>query len=431
MKIKIILLIVSFMRVGIVYGDGVKSFETLWNDLYQKSFQQKSVKLEKEALELSLDRSQRHWLPKVYAGGQWFSTNDPTQVFFSNLGQRSIEQSDFIVADLNNPSRKNFRTAMLGLDLPIYEGGMKNAQVSMYKDLVQASQREIKAKKSEEYAEFSRHYGSIFVHTQNKKRLNEIKKEIEKIIGNYDVGAKTNPVGYAGLLGLRGTHNRIQGMLYEMDLHILNSKNWINTKTASNENWSPELALDFKIFLKKYLTHSENILSSWMTQAQEYRVATLSHMKNMEKARYLPRIGLFAQENIYSGSRSTRDAQAYGVYFMWEIFNSDSYGRVGEAQAKALAAEAQLEAGKQQEKIMLNQLYDSQIVLDKNLDLLESSDKILHEQFKNSIKLFQAGMLPAIQLAEVINRRIDLIDNKNKVQINSLDTFSRIYQLKN
>ena len=61
-----------------------KSFDILWNEVYQKSYQQKSVAQDKEANDLSLARANRHWLPRAYVAGQWFSTNDPTQVFFKN-----------------------------------------------------------------------------------------------------------------------------------------------------------------------------------------------------------------------------------------------------------------------------------------------------------------------------------------------------------
>ena len=116
---------------------------------------------------------------------------------------------------------------------------------------------------------------------------------------------------------------------------------------------------------------------------------------------------------------------------MWDLFNSDSYGRVGEANAKALAGQAKLEAGKQEEKIMMDQLLESKATLEKSLVLLENSDNLLKEQTQNAMKLFRSGMLSALQLAEVINRRVDLIDNKNKAEAQYLDVYSRLYQLNN
>lgn len=408
-----------------------KSFDVLWNEVYQKSYQQKSVAQDKEANDLSLARAQRHWLPRAYVAGQWFSTNDPTQVFFNNLGQRSVEQADFIPSTLNHPGRETFKTATLGLDLPLYEGGMKSSQSSMFDSLVKASEMEMKAKKSEEYAELGRQYGGVLVHAQNEFLLTDLKKNLEKIIASYQVGSQSNPVGYSGLLGLKGVNNRIEGMLFEFNMKMANSKKWIDTKTESQDNWTPDLSQKLKDFLNANLTQSSNASYSSMMLAQEFKVKTLENSKDMEKARFLPKVGLFAQNNIYNGSRDTANAQVYGVYLMWDLFNSDSFGRVGEANAKAMAGKAKLEAFKQEEKIMLGQLSESKVTLEKNLSLLENTDGLLKEQTLNAMKLFRSGMLSALQLAEVINRRVDLIENKNKAETQYLDVYSRLYQLNN
>jgi hypothetical protein len=70
----------------------------------------------------------------------------------------------------------------------------------------------------------------------------------------------------------------------------------------------------------------------------------------------------------------------------------------------------------------------SQLTL-KNLDLLFDSNNLLNEQSKNSMKLFKSGLLNALQLAEVINRRIDVIEQKNNAELQYLDVRSRLHQL--
>jgi len=431
MKFIIIYALLLISNIAFAQATEAKSFDSLWSELYQKSYQQKSVGLEKEANELFLSRAKRHWLPRVYVEGKWFSTNDPTQVFFTHLGQRSIQQSDFVPSDLNNPVRKDFKTAALGVDLALYEGGMKSSQTSMFESLVKASEQEMKAKKSEEYAEFSRQYGGILLHTQNEQHLIDLINNLKKIISSYQVGSQSNPVGYSGLLGLKGVENRIEGILYDFDLKISNSRKWINTKREVQENWTLDVSQKLTEFLNQNLTHSSTASYSSMMLAQEFKVKTLEDVMDMEKSRYLPRVGLFAQNNIYAGDRDTASAQAYGLYLMWDLFNSDSYGRVGEANVKSMAAQAKLEAGKQEEKIMMNQLLESKTTLEKTLVLFENSDNLLKEQTQNAMKLFRSGMLSALQLAEVINRRVDLIDNKNRVEAQYLDIYSRLYQLNN
>lgn len=431
MRTKFIYFFASFMVLSNAHSAEVKKFNTLWDEIYQKSYDKKSSELERETFELSLKRADRHWLPRVYLGGQWFSTNDPTQVFFTNLGQRSIQQADFIPSDLNYPGRKNFKTATLGLDLPIYEGGMKSTQSSMLKSLVKASELEIKARKSEEYAEFSRQYGGLIIYTENEKYLSDLKSKLGSIIASYQVGSQSNPVGYSGLLGLKGVINRINGALYEVELKIQNAKFWINSKIEKNEDWAPDTTIKLGEFLKQNLSQSAHQSYSSMLLAQEIKTSTLDDVKEMEKARHLPKIGFFAQNNMYSGNRDTQNAQAFGLYLMWDIFNSDSYGRVGEANAKALAAQAKIESGKQTEKIMWDQMNSSKITLEKSIELLSNSDVLLKEQTVNAMKLFKSGMISALQLAEVLNRRVDLIENKIKVESQYLEVYSRIYQLNN
>jgi hypothetical protein len=301
----------------------------------------------------------------------------------------------------------------------------------MFESLVKASEMEMKAKKSEEYAELGRQYGGVLLLSQNEALLFDLKKNLGKIISNYQVGSHNNPVGYSGLLGLKGVDNRIEGMLFEFDMKVSNSKKWIDTKTQTNDVWSPDLGQKLKDFLNSNLTHTSTASYSSMMLAQEFKVSTLDNAKDMEKARYLPKVGLFAQNNLYSGSRDTATSQAYGVYLMWDLFNSDSYGRVDEANAKSMVGKSKLEAAKQEEKIMMDQLLESKITLEKNLVLLENTDGLLKEQTQNAMKLFRSGMLSALQLAEVINRRVDLIENKTKVETQYLDTYSRLYQLNN
>lgn len=408
-----------------------RSFDDIWSSFYQKSHKQKSAVQEKELNELSLGRAERHWLPRVYVTGQWFTTNDPTAVFFNNLGQRSIEQADFIPSDLNRPGRKNFKTANLGLDLPLYEGGFKAAQSSMYETLVKASELEIKARRSEEYAELARQYGGLLVLSKNDALLKELKKNLGKIISSYQVGAQSNPVGYSGLLGLKGVDNRVRGMLAEYEMKIANSKKWISIKTESDENWNPETVVNLQDFLVTKLSSSSTSSHSSMLLAQEMKLKTLDDMKSMEKARFLPRVGLFAQNSLYAGERDTESAQTVGLYVMWDLFNPDSYGRVEEAGARALAEKSKLQAHKQEERIMLDQLVESKSTLEKTLDILNDSDKLLMEQTANAMRLFRSGMLNALQLAEVINRRVDLVENKFKAEGQYLDVWSRLYQLNN
>ena len=412
-------------------AEPIKSFDEVWKALYEKSHKQNAVKQEMELNELSLDRAQRHWLPRVYVTGQWFNTNDPGQVFINKLGQRSIEQTDFIPQDLNRPERETFGMGTLGVDLPLYEGGMKSNQSNMYQALVKASELEMKAKRSEEFSELARHYGNLILLEKNESTLLDTQKNLERIIASYQVGAQSNPVGYSGLLGLKGVKNRIEGMLNQYTMKIKQAKNWISTKSELPESWSANTNQEITEYLSENLSSKSGQSSSTQLLAQEMKLSTLDDMKDMEKARFLPKVGLFAQNNLYQGSRDTATAQAFGLYLQWDLFNSDSYGRLGEASAKALAERSKLMAFKQEEQIALQDLRESKETLEGTIKLLKDSEKLLAEQASTSMRLFRSGLLNALQLAEVINRRVDLIENKLQAETQYLDVWSRLYQLNN
>jgi Outer membrane efflux protein len=409
----------------------VKTFEDLWSQFHQKSLSKQSLEEEKMAQSEAKARADRHWWPKAYVAGQWFSTNDPTQVFFNHLGQRSIGQNDFVFNNLNHPERKNFQTATLGLDMPLYEGGLKSQQVTMYEKLVRASELELKAKRTEEYSELGRHYGQLIIYHQQHAKLKDLKEELLKILKNYQVGAQSNPVGYSGVLGLKAVQNRMIGMLDEFELKIIQSKKWIQGKMNDESSWEVAPNQDIKEYFSKNLNPQSTQSYSTMLLAQELKASTLIEAKNMEKARFLPRVGLFAQSNLYQGQRDSSTSQVYGLYLMWEIFNNDSYGRLGEAAAKARSAEAKVAAYKQEEKIAMDQLNEAKSTLDRNLELLKETDALMLEQTQNAMKLFRSGLLSALQLAEVLNRRVDLIQQKNQAQIQSVEVHSKIYQLMN
>jgi outer membrane protein TolC len=429
MEKKILVLLVFCLFLRQAFAQTSKSFEAIWQQFNLKSLNKKASELDRDVVELSLTRAERHWLPRVYGSAQWFNTNDPTQVFFSNLGQRSIEQTDFLPRDLNHPGRRSFNTGTLGLDLPLYEGGQKRAQLTQLRTLLQAADWELKAIESKDFTELSLNYGALLVSLKNTLYLSELQKALDKIINSYQVGSQRNPVGYSGLLGLKGVKNRIEGSLYELNLSALNAKTWINTKIESSDNWVPDINQDVIDFLQRHLSSPSSGVYSSLLLAQEHKVNSLSAVTAMERSRFLPRVGLFALNNLYSGDRDTENAQAFGLYLAWDIFNSDSFGRVSEAHASNLAQEAKVKAHKQEEKMLLEQLLSTRMTLEKSLALVKQSDEILREQSQNAMKLFRSGLLSGLQLAEVINRRVDLIENKYKVENQMLTVYAKIYQL--
>lgn len=134
-------------------AEGV-GFNELWKRIEENSSARKSKYLEWKAGEIAKDRSDKHWLPRVYADLRTFQTNDPTLNFMGKLSQRSATDADFSTAStrtrpgnfldsnnqpyttlnadtmnlfakdtLNYPGSHQYSRGTLGMDLPLYEGG--------------------------------------------------------------------------------------------------------------------------------------------------------------------------------------------------------------------------------------------------------------------------------------------------------------------
>lgn len=423
----------GFIFSSLIFGSDAfaaeLSLDDVWKNYFDHSKEMESLRKEKEANVLASERGKLHWTPKISLMTQWSSSNDPGQVFINNLGQRAVTQLDFIPSSLNFPKRKEFLNGVLGVDLPLYEGGMKMNQSSMFSTLVKASEIELKAKKTNEFTELSRLFGSLIIHENNSEALKKLQDDLKRIISSYQVGSSSNPVGYSGLLGLKGVANRINGLMTTFNLQFQNSKKTISERSELSESWKPLQVKNIKSYINSYLTEDNTQILSSMLLAHELKASAMDSMAKMESARYLPKLGLFAQNHLYSGDRDVENSQSYGVYLMWEIFNNDSFNRYSEARAKALSAKAKIIGSKREENIMRSHLRESKVTLEKNLDLLFDSNNLLSEQAKNSMKLFKNGLMNALQLAEVINRRVDVIEQKNNAELQYLDVRSRLHQL--
>lgn len=428
LKLTTLLFTLGFFNSFIYASD----FKDLWEEISRVSKSQKANTLEKESLDLEKNRLNRHWLPRVYLKSNWFRTDDPGQVFFNHLGQRSIKQEDFVPNDLNSPGEKSFNMTTLGINLPLFEGGMKSSQGNMIKHIIKANEADLKARKTEDFTKFSTEYGNFLISQDAKRNLLDLNEKLKNILSKYEVGRESNPVGHSGLLGLKSVKNRLVGVLNHFNLLEKNALTYFNEKRESTEN----LKLNDRRSLKEFVNEELNAKTTTSTLSsklltESLKVESLEELPKLERSRFLPQIGLFFENMTYSGSRDTENSKAIGLYLIWDIFNNDSYGRISEANAKLAAARAKIEQYKQEEKIASYKLAESKETLENNLELLSDSSKILADQTSNMMKLFNSSMINALQLAEVLNRRIDLVMEKTTLEKNYLETMTNIYQLNN
>lgn len=387
------------------------SFETIWKKVKSESPMLSQEEHELKASELASSRSEKHWLPSLSLGGSVFSTNDPAKNFFSNLSQRQITASDFALSNLNEPGRHTFETLTIGLDLPLYEGGRKAAESSAFSKFTEAAQMKQKAAILNEYIETAKAYSRLNTLSLAYDRLKSLSDRISEILSKYSIGAQSNPVGYSGMLGLKSLKNRVEGELLSLESkesiyrETLTEKAKLEEKKWSTEN---EAALSF---LNRILPVSSDGKLSYPEMSAIAHSDATDKVKSAEKSRYLPKLGLFANEDLTHGTRGTGTNFTGGAYLQWSLFNPDNLNRVDEKNEIRLAANSAVQSIEQKSRIGRKTLLQNEETMKKSIELLLDSEKLLSDQAKVASRLFQSGTISALQLAEVLNRRVDLILN--------------------
>lgn len=390
------------------------SFETIWSEIKKSSSAMQAADLQKEALREGLSRADRHWLPRLYLDARAYQTNDPSSAFFGILQQRQVTASDFTPSDLNHPSDKTFTQGAIGLDWALYEGGLKSAQVDMYSHSLQAQKFAAQQVELEQFTQTAMAYANIALAEKQTNKLQRINDELNKLIKNYQLGSRSNPVGYSGLLGMKSLANRISGLLTQMKAQGESQKQVLKEMGLNTQEWSPE-KIESEKFVEKYL-NVENSERSFKSRALLENVKVSESLTQMEQARFLPRIGAFAESYLFKGDRDIANGYTAGLYLQWSLFDPSDFGRLSESRLKSQASAKYVEASLQQERAERQSYENSIQALHENLKLLSDSDKLMEEQAKMSSVLFKNGSISALQFVEILNRRVDLIDQQTQAE---------------
>lgn len=416
-----------FLASGNALADA--EFENLWKSIEQNSLAMKASSESVEAAGKNLDRAKRHWLPTVYATGTSYLTNDPGANMFGLLSQRQIQQTDFMPDRLNHPESSLFTKGALGVNLPLYEGGMKKSLANVSSHQFEAKKSEAKANQTELYSEVAKSYFIIKSLDRYQSEINKIKSTVDNIIGKYQLGSKSNMLGYSGLLGLKSLKNRIAAIndetmakriSYQKALEELNGQK-VQIKKSEGENFIAEV--DRYLALNTDYTQSHKVMA--MAQNAEAAKAAIG----AEKSRNLPRIGVFAESYAFNGKRDTATGFSTGLYLNWNLFSGNDYGATQEAIHNSHAAKYYAEAISQKEKIQFTSLSEMEATLAKTMETLTESQKLLDEQTTVANNLFKNGMINALQLTEVLSRRVDLLKSKNDVETGLIETKANKVQL--
>nr|HRO67058.1 TolC family protein [Pseudobdellovibrionaceae bacterium] len=179
------------------------SFQTVWEKVKEASPAQEAANLKSRSAEVGLSNAEKHWLPRVYLEAKSYRTNEPGSALFGLLGQRQVGAADFAPDSLNHPEARTYTRGALGVDLALYEGGAKQAQVEMRRHLHDAEKFGAAQTEIEQYAQAGLAYGMMASLKKQKLKLSDLGEQVSKLVKGYRLGQKSNPVGYSGLLGMK------------------------------------------------------------------------------------------------------------------------------------------------------------------------------------------------------------------------------------
>ena len=444
-----LLVAVSGARAGVSERVVITNFSELWSHIENNSPVLDAAEHTKQSAAIQAQRSARHWFPRLYLEGQTYRTNDALLVLGAQLGQRSVTAADFAPTQLNRPGTQNFQHGVVGLDWTFFEGGFKTALAQAAEEESLASQWRQRAEQRQQFADAAGRYAALLLTVEQERLLNGVRVSLERIVKQYRVGLKSNPVGYSGLLGMQSVLNRIEGLQLQQETQRANNQallqaHFAKTVTPAASTNVNRIDVDWRLsaesiasFVQQRLVNAEMPLSPQQSNEHSKQPAAVQaawHSAwasqkaiNAERARFLPRAGLFAQGHLINGSRDTNTSYAGGVYLQWDLFQAQNFGALAQAHHSAQAMEARaLAAERQVESAQAATQYSWQS-LNKTLVLLDESEKLLSEQVSNALVLFKNGSIAALQLSEVFARRVDLITQRNDVLMQLIHTGTNMY----
>ncbi len=403
------------------------AFENLWERIREQSPELRARAAGVAAAEQASTRSGLHWMPRLFLDARGLSTNDPGMNFSAALSQRAIQAVDFQPALLNSPGTHSFLMTGIGLELPLFEGGAGVATARAESILLEAERVELAGAGLSARSEAAGDYGRLLSIESSRVRLQELHARLQGVLAGYTVGAASNPVGYSGLLGLKGLRIRIEASLRELSMERGRLQHALALRAAlENPDWSPK-GEPLESFLDRILPLRDSrppdsgnpggaLGKSARERGAELRSEALTAWKSAERARFLPHAGLFGNESLTTGNRATGTSTTFGVYLRWTLFDPGNWGRVAERSHREGAARHQAEGEVLEKRIADHSLSSADETLRQNRKLLLESEQMLAEQVRVAFRLFQAGAIQALQLTEVLNRRVDLVMNLRSIE---------------
>ncbi len=423
-----------FQTVGLA-AESEHPFAEVWQAVRSKSSAQKAAALEAQAASIEKNRREWHWAPRVYVEGRAYETNDPVMSFSSMLQTRNLKSSDLSVPSplmspqaylnplsvlapdtLNHPSTNGYYRGVLGIELPVYEGGTGQARVEAAESAAKAREWEMASTVKNEYAAVAQAYGELLLRDAQDAELNSLKQILGGVLSRYQLGSGLNPVGRSGYLGMQSLRNRIEGMMANNQIRRSAARGLISALTVDSFPDLKPVSEKLDVFAGRELPVGDGQAVSERVRAMHAVADAMAVNETFERARLLPQAGVFGEASATGARRGIGDAFYAGFFVRMNILSAQDYGAADQAKKQAEAARLRAKESADREQAQLAQLLSQEEILKKNIALLDESLGMSREQIILSERLFVTGALNALQLAEVLSRRADLIDARYEAE---------------
>ena len=399
--------------------------EQVLGQIIQNSNAKKSAQYSLKAAEEQANQSEKHWLPNLYVDTTTYQTNDPAKNFMGNLYQKSVTSSDFNTTSINSNNSNRFSRSAIGVNLPLYQGGVGIASSDMAKNIAISYKYNLKQTEVEQYSYATAVYLSLVSLKQQKDKLQKIANNIDDIIKKYSLGNENNPVGYSGSLILQASQNKTQVFLTDNEEKTTALYQILKELGFTNDNtWSvTQLPLDN--YIKKYLRFDKSETSSFKTSAIKAKIDAAKNEEKISNAKNLPQINAYAENYQFHGSRATQSGYTTGINLHWEFYDPLSFDNKSIAQDKTSSARYELLAHQQNERNEIAYL-DSQIkTLETAVKLATRNDALMFKNVKVSKDLFRSGAITASNLSDAIMKYLDNFVYLSNAELQLIELYSK------
>lgn len=396
-----------------------RRFSEVWAGARGQSLAIAAQRARVEATSQEFERSARHWYPTLGLEAKSFYTDDPGASLFAKLGEKGISGADFAPDNMNYPELRRHEKVTLGARWMFYEGGLRDKSRQAFEQSLLAEKRGEQALVLAEFSKALGLYGGLVVLERKEKAILPLKQILESTLERYQVGSATNPLGYSGLLGLKTLLQRLSGEMgmIQAEKQAIWQTLFI-TSGIPKEAWStasPSLDHLFQHDVQSQITTVAG--PSYLVQAEYEAAVSATLAAEAERSRYLPHLGLFAQQDMYKPADSNfASSQTYGIFLNWQLFSPMDYGAVSQAKAQALHYKLRAENTQRDQDAKTAQNDIAITALLEQIKLADQSLFLLEEQTMVSRKLFTSGLINALQLTEVYSRRVDVILARSQME---------------